>query len=897
MLMRKGLKADIKTLDEAEIGLATDTKEIFVGTSTGNVQLAKQADVQANRDRIKNYRVDIMVDYKAVGDDVVDDGAKIQQAITDVFNAGGGTVFFPKPPVKYRWSQSILVPENVFVEGIGEGTTGSRCHYVGTGWAMMTSSKHQRNQFKKLRFDLNGSGNGLLIGAAATQLNGNIPIQFYLEDVTFENIASGKQALQTINVSHISMKRVRIGYGVVTGGNALKITADGGINSGVFKAEDCTFGRVDSTDVALEIDAPCNLDSYNFDTCYFGGQQMKAGMTDYVRSLNFEACHAEFRLLPGSSLTNIDGLQLYKVLGGGWKGGSIVCFNAANSRAFRFKTDVKAFNIEGVEANGVMGFVYSQDAAANVTNCILQEANLTNGAVAAQFSGVSNKNFKVTQATDDLNDVRNVVMTVKYYGAIGDGVSHPLSSKYSTLAAAQAVYPMATSLSDEIDWCAIQKCIDNFMAVRIPYGTYMVNKMLVYRDNVRIEGLAGKAASAIKAVSTWDNVANPAVIKMNGSFTTLKNINISCSAITDDTKKPDVILIAKDAKTSSALPWEASIYNVMTNGGKNGVYIKEGLETHITRSQFKTANASGLYIEQPDVYINDTSTDGCRKGIRTLGGSVTAHHFHAINSLEEGFYLEGADFSQFTGCHADTSGFTGYRIINTSRMMMADCWSFDSSAAASGVYSDWSLSNSTNNAFTNCESKCAVLGTQGYTTRSSMYMDATCVGNNFVNFYGDVAPWGAGVDNGADVLMNKNRFVACRGVFARYNAKLNTSKHAFTLAGGANTTLTNYLFFKPNLTANAMVLEIRITARETNAPQNLYFGKLYKAITDSTTATEMAMVDLLGTGSTAAKNFTITAALHTDGDKISITVTNGNASQSINYGIEVEYMHPPKFTA
>mgnify|MGYP003773238459 CR=1 FL=1 len=50
--MRKGLKADIKTLDEAEIGLAIDTKEVFVGTSTGNVQLAKQADVKDNQDKI-----------------------------------------------------------------------------------------------------------------------------------------------------------------------------------------------------------------------------------------------------------------------------------------------------------------------------------------------------------------------------------------------------------------------------------------------------------------------------------------------------------------------------------------------------------------------------------------------------------------------------------------------------------------------------------------------------------------------------------------------------------------------------------------------------------------------------------------------------------------------------
>jgi len=40
------------------------------------------------------------------------------------------------------------------------------------------------------------------------------------------------------------------------------------------------------------------------------------------------------------------------------------------------------------------------------------------------------------------------------FGAIADGTSHPLSSVYATLAAAQVDYPFATSLTQQIDWCA-----------------------------------------------------------------------------------------------------------------------------------------------------------------------------------------------------------------------------------------------------------------------------------------------------------------------------------------------------------------------------------------------------------------------------------------------------------
>ena len=46
------------------------------------------------------------------------------------------------------------------------------------------------------------------------------------------------------------------------------------------------------------------------------------------------------------------------------------------------------------------------------------------------------------------------------FGAIADGNSHPLSTRYATLAAAQADYPKAIALTQEIDWAALQLCLD-----------------------------------------------------------------------------------------------------------------------------------------------------------------------------------------------------------------------------------------------------------------------------------------------------------------------------------------------------------------------------------------------------------------------------------------------------
>lgn len=48
------------------------------------------------------------------------------------------------------------------------------------------------------------------------------------------------------------------------------------------------------------------------------------------------------------------------------------------------------------------------------------------------------------------------VIDVRDWGAIGDGVSRPLSSLYGSLAAAQADFPQATALTNELDWAAMQ---------------------------------------------------------------------------------------------------------------------------------------------------------------------------------------------------------------------------------------------------------------------------------------------------------------------------------------------------------------------------------------------------------------------------------------------------------
>jgi hypothetical protein len=92
---------------------------------------------------------------------------------------------------------------------------------------------------------------------------------------------------------------------------------------------------------------------------------------------------------------------------------------------------------------------------------------------------------------------------VKWFGAIGDGTSHPLSEQFATLGEAQAAYPHANALTNEIDWCAIQAAIEYVKTataatkqVYIPPGTYLVNQAIRPEvDNIVVSGTTGSVIS------------------------------------------------------------------------------------------------------------------------------------------------------------------------------------------------------------------------------------------------------------------------------------------------------------------------------------------------------------------------------------------------------------------
>lgn len=130
-----------------------------------------------------------------------------------------------------------------------------------------------------------------------------------------------------------------------------------------------------------------------------------------------------------------------------------------------------------------------------------------------------------------LDVVENRMPTVFHFGAVGTGrnVNTPLSTRYGTLAAAQAVYPFVTNLTDQIDWAALQAMCNwmqaNARPVSLAGAKLNINRFVlmgagycrILGENAEIGGqlqAAGKISGTVAPDLTFPSPTTPG--PMNG---------------------------------------------------------------------------------------------------------------------------------------------------------------------------------------------------------------------------------------------------------------------------------------------------------------------------------------------------------------------------------------------
>ncbi|WP_284973210.1 phage tailspike protein [Atlantibacter hermannii] len=136
-------------------------------------------------------------------------------------------------------------------------------------------------------------------------------------------------------------------------------------------------------------------------------------------------------------------------------------------------------------------------------------------------------------------------ISVRDFGAIGDGTLHSLAEKFSSLSLAQVVYPYATSLSQSIDSLSIQSALDTGKNIYLTDGVFICDIELEIKTNgQRIVGAGrgygynanteryspdGQVAQYSSAVFNWTHVST-LLFKGTGTKRVRTRVNYRASA-------------------------------------------------------------------------------------------------------------------------------------------------------------------------------------------------------------------------------------------------------------------------------------------------------------------------------------------------------------------------------
>lgn len=233
-------------------------------------------------------------------------------------------------------------------------------------------------------------------------------------------------------------------------------------------------------------------------------------------------------------------------------------------------------------------------------------------AIAAAYSAGSSTADAVQLTQDGTAFVRSVQdkarekRSVKDFGAIGDLSAHPLSERYASLAAAQLDFPFATSLAQQIDYCAIQAAliwagsISNTSAfdgsvrlVEVPEGDYYTGSdtLALADTGVFFRGEGGRGSR----IWTDQNV--------------------------------DIMVVGDETDTSSTFNIHVKgvfFDNTRNNNTKSGLKVCRTFFGSVTECQFRNADINLDLIRANRLFVNRNQFSAQRTVIGTAHIRVAA---------------------------------------------------------------------------------------------------------------------------------------------------------------------------------------------------------------------------------------------------------------------------------
>lgn len=289
------------------------------------------------------------------------------------------------------------------------------------------------------------------------------------------------------------------------------------------------------------------------------------------------------------------------------------------------------------------------------------------GGDVGNWGEILNDFLRVEHNTDGSHAIKSILITdIKAFGAIGDGVSHPLSQKFSTLDDAKKVYPHATALSDETDWAAWQGAVNQATTgIRIQGGerTYMFNRTLdiANKANVHIIGNFGGRPNRAPnldggTIIKWNGSQNTSIIRIfNAEMCSLEGLHIRGQGY------PNLIGILIDSDNNPATH-EIDLLGIAIDHcgvpGSNGVGIQIGSSVstnqmdNIRISRFRIINcADGIVINGVNCMDTSIIENGYFTKVVSCIRSRASGYFSVINVAGSVFEENGVGFLSVEGDH------------------------------------------------------------------------------------------------------------------------------------------------------------------------------------------------------------------------------------------------------
>lgn len=204
-------------------------------------------------------------------------------------------------------------------------------------------------------------------------------------------------------------------------------------------------------------------------------------------------------------------------------------------------------------------------------------------------------------------------INVKDFGAIADGAAHPLSERFGTLGAAQAIYSFVTSLAQQIDWAAAQLAFNTAATLKTKEVYFPGADYNFGSDTVSIK-----------------------------SFIPSTSSNTRIPVIQGDGKNHTTILVT-GANYAFTLSEEAHFLRIC------------GIQVFTTTGGFVTiTNTFGVCgVELHDIFLN-----GCGTGFWALNSPGASSYLFPVTITDSHFRHTGSEYKGGVVYCANSLGFT-----------------------------------------------------------------------------------------------------------------------------------------------------------------------------------------------------------------------------------------------